>query len=56
LRRTGSVIWAENHDPVGTWSFSSAGWLDASGGLSQPNAGYFCFAATKPAGEPEACP
>ena len=58
LRRTGTKLWAESQDPnnPSSWGFSSAGWLDASGGLGVQDAGYFCFEATQPAGAPEACP
>jgi hypothetical protein len=58
LRRTGTKLWAENQDPnnPSSWGFTSAGWLDASGGLGVPDAGYFCFEETQPPGEPEACP
>ena len=58
LRRTGNKLWAENQDQnnPSAWGFSSAGWLDSSGGLGVSDAGYFCFEATQPAGNPEACP
>ena len=40
LRRTGTKLWAENQDPnnPSSWGFTSAGWLDASGGLGVPDA------------------
>jgi hypothetical protein len=56
LRRTGSTIWAENQDPNGSWGFSAGGWMDAAGGFANPHAGSLCFAAEKPAGDPEPCP
>lgn len=56
LRRTGSTLWAENQDPGGSWNFSAGSWMDAAGGFSNPNTGKLCFAAEKPAGDPEPCP
>ncbi len=57
LRRTGTKLWAESQEPSdGSWNFTQASWMDASGDLPAPDVGYFCFEETQPAGNAEPCP